>query len=496
MKLKKEYMILDKSIKYHVFQGCEYLTEFKERFKKKKEPILVYFDPDVDGLVSGLLACRICYLWNIPFTWYINDRRGHGFLLETEKVKGMGLFCVDFKINSDKLKELVDNGCDVVSMDHHKNGDDFIEYDNGTNRGMVINNQFSSEEEDGRYLSGAGVVFESAVSVFGDRIDTRENRSLVGLTLLTDVRDIENINARLYLQDLYNHPYKGYIKYLIDGTMGSRDYNFGVPRLDRNYVDYTFSPSINSCLRFNRQDDVVEFFLGSKPIDKGYHERQKVLVEKLIEVSRVIEFEALRVVVIDKRSFIGSPDEEFLSSFVGLTASRFLEWGGKRKSVIAYLVSGRVVERASFRGIVNGLDYLSNLLGYLDGEGHGPAFGIHSLYPTEDLFQKCSDVCKKLEESDNTSVSFVTSSNMSMIVNTRAYSMGVENIYCLSQHRKYIKYTGKGIKKKREGDKYVEYLLDGVVVMCFDKDLKPDRDLILPIMERGVLVFYLDRRLG
>lgn len=74
--------------------------------------------------------------------------------------------------------------------------------------------------------------------------------------------------------------------------------------------------------------------------------------------------------------------------------------------------------------------------------------------------------------------------------------MGVENIYCLSQHRKYIKYTGKGIKKKREGDKYVEYLLDGIVVMCFDKDLKPDRDLILPIMERGVLVFYLDRRLG
>lgn len=486
-------MILDRDIKYHVFQGCEYLKEFRDRFKNRKEPVLVYFDPDVDGLVSGLLACRMCHMWGIPFRWYINDKRGHGFLLDTEKVRGMGIFCVDFKITKEKLKGLVDNGCDILSMDHHQNGEEFINYSTDYNRGIVINNQFECEEETSRYLSGAGVVFEAGVSFFGEKFNTRENRSLVGLTLLSDVRDIENINARLYLQELYNHPYKGYIKYLIDNTMGDRDYSFGVPRLDRNYVDYTFSPVINSCLRYNRQDSIVEFFLGSGNLDRSYVTRQRSLVERLVNESRVLEDTNLRVVVIDKKKFIGSEDEEYLSSFVGLTASRFLEKDGVGKSVIAYLVNGRTVERASFRGIVNGMDYLSRLKVYLDGEGHGPAFGIHSLVPSSDLFKKCNEVCRELETSEKTEVSYIRSSNMSMTVNTRGYELGVENVYCLSQHRTYIKYTGKNIKNTRSGAKYKEYSIDGVLVMCFDDSLKPDRDLILPIIERGVLVFYLDK---
>ena len=490
MHFKKRSVITDKSIKFHNFRGSEQVSDFFEnRFKGKN--VLVYFDPDVDGLIAGYFACKSLSLRGIPFSWYINSNRGHGFFLPIEKVRGMNLFCVDFLMDFDTVKSLVDAGCNVLSIDHHDNGDIFIEYESNGCKGIVVNNQYGFEEETGRYQSGAGVVFESLIPYFGDEFNTRENRALVGLTLLTDIRNIENINARLYLQELYMHPYKGYIGYLLDHTLGEVDYSFGVPRMDRNYVDYTFSPIINSCLRFNKQDEVVEFILGSGKLDRSYHKRQKELINDLMEYSKVIQMDNTNIVVIDKSKFNGSKDEPYLSNFVGLLASQYLD--GKR-SAFAYLVDGRKVGRASFRGRVNGLDYLSKLVERIHGVGHGSAFGIKELKPSKELFSWANNVCRDLEENEDFSTEYITARNMSIIVNNKGYDLGIENIYCLSQHRKYIRYTGDNVKVKRSGAKYKEYALDGVLVMCFDDSLDPRKDLILPIIERGVLCFYLNKK--
>ena len=80
-----------------------------------------------------------------------------------------------------------------------------------------------------------------------------------------------------------------------------------------------------------------------------------------------------------------------------------------------------------------------------------------------------------------------------MIANNKAYDMGIDNIYCLSQNRGYIQYTGNNIKEKRGNNKYKEYSIDGVSVLSFDTSLDPRKDFILPIIERGVLSFYLDK---
>ena len=182
--------------------------------------------------------------------------------------------------------------------------------------------------------------------------------------------------------------------------------------------------------------------------------------------------------------------EEHLSSFIGLLASRYLD--GKR-SVIAYLVDGKEVVRASFRGRVNGLDYLDELIKYVNGVGHGSAFGIKNLKPSKALFEGINEECKKLEESENFTVNYVKASNLSMLANSKAYDMGIENIYCLSQNRTYILYTGSNIKERRSGSNYKEYSVDGVSVLSFSTDLDPRKDLILPIIERGVLCFYLNK---
>lgn len=492
MEIKKKNLILDKPLKTHNFRGSEYIEDFFENRFRGSE-VLVYFDPDVDGLIAGYFACKSLHLRGIKFTWYINSNREHGFLLPLESVRGKNIFCVDFLMTEEEIKTLVDLGCNVLSIDHHDNSsskDNFIEYSSNGKKGIVINNQYTFEEESGRYQSGAGVVFESLIPYLGDLFNNRENRALVGLTLLTDVRNIENINARLYLQELYTHPYKGYIGYLLDNTIGDVDYTFGVPRLDRNYVDFTFSPIINSCLRFNRQDEVVEFILGSGVIDKTCHTKQKELVSKLNESARVIQFSNLNVVIVDSSVYKGTEYEGYLSSFIGLLASKYLD--GKR-SAIAYLVDGRNVGRASFRGRVNGLDYLRKLVKYIDGVGHGPAFGIRGLHPSKKLFTLINEECKKLEESEDFSVDYVKASNLSMLANSRAYDMGVDNIYCLSQNRKFILYTGNNVKDRRSGAKYKEYSIDGVSVLSFDINLDPRKDFILPMVERGVLCFYLNK---
>lgn len=484
-------MVLDKSIKYHDFRGSDEVGDFFENRFKGTE-VIVYFDPDVDGLIAGYSACKALSLRGIKYTWFINSNREHGFFLPIDKIKGRNILAVDFLIPEEQLKEIVDAGCNILSIDHHENGDKFIEYSSNGKRGIVINNQYGFEEETGRYLSGAGVVFESFIKYFGEEFNTRENRALVGITLLSDIRDIENINARLYLQELYTHPYKGYIGYLLDNTMGAVDYGFGVPRLDRNYVDYTLSPIINSCLRFNQQDMVVEFILGNSFINKTYRDKQKSLIEEMMKNVRVIQMSNLNIVILDKLQFKGSDVEDYLSNFIGLLASQYLD--GER-SAIAYLVDGKQVGRASFRGRVTGLDYLSELVKLVNGIGHGPAFGIRGLKPSKKLFEEINNVCKELEADEDFSVGYITTRNLSMTANTRGYDIGVENIYCLSQHRKYIKYNGDNIKNTRSGAKYKEYNIDGVLVMCFDNDLDPRKDLIMPILERGVLSFYLNKKM-
>lgn len=153
MQIKRKNLILDKSIKIHKFRGSELIEEFFEK-RFKGSSVLVYFDPDVDGLVAGYLACRALSSRGISFSWYINSHREHGFKLPLDRVKGMNIFCVDFLITDSEIKDLVDAGCNILSIDHHDNGENFIEYSSNGKKGIVINNQYLCEEESSRYLSG------------------------------------------------------------------------------------------------------------------------------------------------------------------------------------------------------------------------------------------------------------------------------------------------------------------------------------------------------
>ena len=476
--------------KIHHFKGTNSL---KDKILKMREPILVYMDPDVDGVMSGFLVCRYLNYLGKRYKWYINGYREHGWFLDKNKYRGMDVIAVDFVIPIDKIKEIVNNDCNIISLDHHINGDSFIEYYNNNKYGFVINNQYPFEEESSRYLSGAGVVFESIASV--DNIfDTLDHRSVVGITLLSDVRDIENPHARYYLRDLYEHKYNGYIKYLLEHIIVGKDYKFGVPRLDRSTVDYQLSPALNACFRFNQSDHVVDFVLGSGVLDLEYHTKQKELVSLILESIKIKDYSNLRVCYFMEDNV---PDiyRDVLSCFVGLVDSRALD--GVRSS-ICYMIGikdgKKYVKRASFRGNINGLPYLKGLSGVLNGVGHESAFGIKELYPRDKLFVKCNEICRDVEKLSNYKSSIYECNNLAMFTRNYGKSFGEFNQYCLTKNRKLIKYNGSNIKNRRSGSKFWEYSVDGVVVLSFEKDINFSNGVICPTMERGFVSYYLERR--
>lgn len=63
--------------------------------------------------------------------------------IDFDKAKNHNIIAVDFLLNPDELKSIVNNNVNILSIDHHENVDDFIEYtsDSG-NYGIVINNQY------------------------------------------------------------------------------------------------------------------------------------------------------------------------------------------------------------------------------------------------------------------------------------------------------------------------------------------------------------------
>ena len=149
------------------------------------------------------------------------------------------------------------------------------------------------------------------------------------------------------------------------------------------------------------------------------------------------------------------------------------------------------VKRASFRGNINTVDYLSGWKRVVEAEGHPTAFGVKNLMPRKPLFVELNAICEELDSKSGRTTKIKPVVNMSFFSNGAAKEMAEKNMYCLSRNRNYVRYVGRSISVKREGASYKEYSVDGVSVMCFDLSLDFNNGLIFPILERGFIKFYL-----
>ena len=230
--------------------------------------------------MSLLLMCQFVSMSGLKYSWYVNSDREHGWLINPNKVKGYLVIAADFTISLNELNELVANDVVVLSTDHHETGKEFQESIGSTSEGIVINNQYEFEPDEDRYLSGAGVFYELICEIYPE-FASKEREAIVGITLLSDIRQIENKKARKYLRTTYSISTDNqYVKYLIDNTL-DYDFGFGTPKLDRNFIDYTLSPFINALLRFDKTSEAVRFILGYGLEIHSMRDAQKDLLAKI-----------------------------------------------------------------------------------------------------------------------------------------------------------------------------------------------------------------------
>lgn len=502
-------------------RGSDRFLEILDRHRAR--PILLYGDPDADGLISLLLMCQFCDMLGLQYSYFVNDDRYHGFTIEHSKLKGYLVIAADFTITEKEMQALVDNDVCVLSTDHHECQSSFIDVRSQTAEGVVINNQYPFEPDENRYQSGAGVFYELACELFPE-FATDERTALVGVTLLSDMRPIENSAARRYLKRTYSmNPQEGYINYLITSCL-ENDFGFGVPKFDRNFIDYTLSPTINAILRANKTKEAVDFILGKGLRSTETRGFQKMLVREMYANAGVIQMSNFTLLRIDSYKF-----EQFgvkISGYIGLFCNDYKD-KHNNMSTLGIVVDNGVIVRSSFRGKYDDIHYKSGFrnLG-IHASGHAVAFGITEFYPDAQLWQYIDDLIGDLEVHHHRTAKIVKTPNLAAFMLRSGADIATENGYVRDMYRTYIKYTGSNIKIVRQTyqteefteveycsgvvpdvvkggasykylrdqngnliPKYIEYMVDGRKVKSFGVDVKAG--LILPILEKGYITLYV-----
>ena len=499
----------------------------KERFieileKYQDRPLLLYGDPDVDGLVSLLLMCQFCEMLNLKYSYYVNDRRFHGLGIDPSKLKGYLVIAADFTLEEFEIQDLVDNNVAIISTDHHDVQDTFIDIKGETSEGVVFNNQYPFEADEDRYLSGAGVFYELVCSLYPAFKDPLRE-ALVGATLLSDMRAIENDKAHYYLDKAYNSDSTtGFIKYLIDGCKGA-DFGFGVPKFDRNFIDYHFSPYVNALLRANHTDDAINYILGFGYADYDAKAVQDSLLDSMYTKARVYTYPNVTYLLVDAEDY--SDFDVDVTGYIGLFCNHYSDRNGGMSVVGCVVDSGKIV-RASFRGKYDDVAYRQGFIDLgIDAQGHAGAFGILNFVPTDDTWGAIDKLIGDLENGHPATCTIVPVGNLAYFIDRKGYEIATKNCYVRDMFRIYFKYTGSNVvitkttyktrpytdedaekgllpdiktktnkqmylldKLSNPIPKYIEYEVDGMKVKSFGVSIEDG--IILAVLEKGYVQLY------
>lgn len=478
--------------------GVEVAHRILEKAKREDRGVLIYIDPDTDGMISALFFTMYMEKHGLDYTWYTNPDRKHGFFLDPKDLKGRLMVNGDFQVTPQQMQDLIDNDVDVLSLDHHEmpEGEPLLHIETDRNIGIYINNQYDFEDPSMRFQSGAGVTAEVMAEVDPELFHNKLTYALVGITLLSDIRDIEAPKAREFLEMTYSIKNEGYIRHLIDGCKGV-EYGFGIPKLDMNFINFKLSPKINSMLRLGLEERAVDFIMGKSQPLEDYAKTQREIVALMMKNAKILEGDNLVFAEFDLTDLMAEISITHVnpSNFVGLCCSKLIDKYGK--SVIGYTkdVDGST-ERASFRGRVNTADYRRPMTEVIDGRGHGVAFGIVGFKPTGKMFKRLDILAGLSEEGIEVFPRYMEVRNMAKFETSKAgMKVAQENDFLLEPNRVFLKYTGSRITTTMEREKIIIYSIDRCEVKCFDLTLDPRKDLIQPLVSKGRMELILTKRL-
>lgn len=472
--------------KMYVPQGIKEMSNILSRSNN----FMVYYDPDIDGALSGELSTRVLKKFGKPYVYMINEDRQHGFKLtdgQLEKLKGYTILLVDSAITVSDLERVVRAGINIINLDHHHRDENYLVHiKHGEYEGLIINNNYSFEPQDYAFLSGAGVVYYAFKAMFPE-VYGIEEEAIVGLSLLSDIRPLDTQQAKLFLHALYNTE-TPYIQYLINVVKPERDFGFGEVVFDRNFADFVFSPKINALFRLNKGYEAIDIFagrwVGKSSTLEVYKNIQNHLTGEIID--SLVGYESNHLICKSVPYNIPLSYGYNVTNFIGLACSRVKNIG---KTTVLFVrdEQGQVL-RGSLRGNCDDVDYLAILRSFgIECEGHKNAFGILHMDITQIDLDAVSQAIAYAEhgyEERKYTGRIVNVTNLGFFLNGKhCTDIAHHNNYCRDNERIYIQYTGGNSEKEKKG-KLIEYKVDGVPVKCFDEKLSLENDLILPIIER------------
>lgn len=469
------------------------------RILSKSKNFLIYYDPDIDGAISGELVRRFLVAFNKPYMYYINSNRTHGLRLSDEQLKklvGYTVILVDAAMTKEEVVKLTSMGINIINIDHHHVNETefvYVKDENTGCEGVIVNNQYPFEPEEYRFLSGAGVVYYVLNALYPNFCE-QDEKALVGLSLLSDIRPIENPIAKDFLHTTYTHK-SPLIDYLINVAKPEKDYGFGVQTFDRNFIDYTFSPKINALFRLNKGYDAIAVFEGryENVGDLDVCRRiQNVIRDIIIENLQGYEWSNLVVKYVDSNLPLPYPYD--ITNFIGLACSQLKNFG---KTSFLFVWENGKIKRGSVRGLCDDVDYLNLFRKYgFKADGHKYAFGVTYVdFDKVDLIGLNNEIAEleKGYKERKYKDKVLEFSNLAFFVRSKNSHIAEHNNYVRDHERIYIKYTGSNVEKHQKG-KAIEYIVDGLRVVSFDEEVTIENGLILPIVERGGYInFYLKK---
>lgn len=518
------------TVEGYILRGVKEAQEILQEGLSRGYPVVLKGDPDVDGLFAWYVASRMLQEAGISYRSCVNLDRRHG-LVEEEKVKPSSgrswsltdkyipveyhknevIINVDSSISAEEMLQLTEQGNFVISLDHHevesnpmfpdqyvwetKEEDGFSLKTVG--KAVLINNQYAGEPAELRFWSGTGVVLNALSKVLGVSIK-REWVAMHGVTLLSDVRDIENPLAREILKVTYETPLveMPVLRKLVGASqveVSERFARSSIEKLDRTFIDYALSPYINASYQLNlwlelfRLCDESTYFyaLPAKTI------RSRIL-KHLKGYLKVKRLTGLTVLSINLDEVAELDDESMYdfkyTSFIGLIANSYLPEG---QTVFITATKGGKWLRGSVRGLHSQLDY-QNLFyraGFI-AKGHKSAFGITGIKKRPDMLVLSRQV-RELESSLG-GESFKVHSSGNLLEDMKLLQeIAYENEFLLSPHFERVAYTGFAYSVFTESAGKKGYQVDGLFVDSFDKELTPKNAYIVPYLIDGELRLVL-----
>lgn len=328
---------------------------------EKREKVMVYGDYDADGVCSTVILYSALKSLGLEVDIYIPFRHTEGYGLNTKVAqwtvdqKFNLVFTVDCGVsNIDEIALLMDNGVDVVILDHHQ------EPLARPNAVAIINPALEDSGYSFKRLCGAGVVFKFVQAVILKQEESNSpiklppgfDKWMLDLVAIATIGDIcpllgENrvlVKYGLVVLEKMRRPGLKKLVELINGTY--------VQKIDSQFIGWRVVPRLNAAGRINHASTSFELLIEenvdkaiklAEELEENNKHRQQITEKALKEsISQIGE-------VTDDVKVLFAVNENWQSGIVGLVSGRLKDLYGRpalafTKEGDKYVASGRSVK--------------------------------------------------------------------------------------------------------------------------------------------------------